>query len=78
MESLKNFFKRRSWPSKPSKPKFHQDSQGKGSEFINHGLGLGNSACRNMPQKAIFWRVQTMLHALEIKADALPLLSWLC
>jgi hypothetical protein len=42
MESLKNFFKRRSWPSKSSKPKFHQDSQGKGSEFINHGLGLGS------------------------------------
>ena len=48
MDSLKSFFKRRSWSSSPStktlsKSHLHRDSKTPGPSFINEGLGVGMS-----------------------------------
>lgn len=49
MESLKSFFKRRSWPSSqrsPAKSQLHRDSSSPGNAFVKEGLGIGTPARR--------------------------------
>ena len=57
MDSLKSFFKRRSWPStrspstSTSKIQLHRDSKPPSNFFVMDGLGVGNEYCNALDSR---------------------------